>query len=497
MNRYKLLAVVCVSICLAFGPTGSSSSSPATLPLDMTGAGLGVAHGAHIVPTYNYGSEINAFNNLVGKKLAIVMYFVDWSTAFTPGLLIQIRSQLPSSDWPVVMLTWEPHHGKASLGCNQDYDAIPLDNITAGYCDTYIRNYAKAMKARPERFLMRMGHEMNTTDYPWSGWNNDRDASKYVNMFRHVRQIFTNESVSNVEWLWSPNYASNPGADWNNIHNYYPGDAYVDWIGLSGYNWYSSRGVPWKDFSAIYDGVLRDLGCRYAKPQIIAEIGSINGTSPTKADWILDAYQKMPNYPFLRAVVWFNNYAGGNPADADFRVTTYTNSWNSGDPTNVNPLPAGTGAWTQAYQTAVSSSVFVSTLPPLVSATPVITYCGPIPPPNPIPGLTSPGFLLARPGDPIRTGVSLQDITTTVTLGLSGLPVTYTYSFTPSTFVTFTSFPSISYTLMTINVPASAVTSNLTLTVYATGTGLSISDTTTLLIRNTLYFAYLPVVLRQ
>ena len=499
MNPSRMAILMLMLVGLVLGTAGSTSSTSSAASSEMFLGTLGVTVGAHIVPTANYGNEIGALNALVGKKHGIVMYFLDWSQDFGPYLLNQIRAQLPSSDWPVIMLTWEPQNGRQSLGCNQDYNPkIPLDSITSGVCDTYIRNYARALKARPERFLMRMGHEMNTTDYPWSGPNNGNDPSKYVNMYRHVRDIFTSEQATNVEWVWSPNYASNPPQAWNDIDNYYPGDAYVDWIGLSGYNWYSTPGhtAPWRTFSDIYDTVLRDLTCTYAKPQIIAEMGTIEGTSPTKADWIADAYQKIPNYPFLRGVVYFNNYAGQNPLGADFRVTTYTGSGNPSDPTRVNPLPTNTGVWTNAYKTAIANAAFVTTLPSRMAATPSSTYCGPIPPPNPVPSLTSPEFVLTYPGDQLHSTVIVRDITATVTLILNGLPANYSYSFNPPTIGPFTTFPQTGTVQMTINVPSNASLGNFLLTVKPASPDLPISDDTLMMVKDHLYFVRLPFVTR-
>ncbi|WP_376791077.1 hypothetical protein [Thermoflexus sp.] len=70
-----------------------------------------------------------------------------------------------------------------------------------------------------------------------------------------------------MEWVWSPNCASDPPEPWNDLHRCYPGDAYVDRIGLSGYNWYNAcQLVVWRPFHDLYDAVFRDLACSYAKP---------------------------------------------------------------------------------------------------------------------------------------------------------------------------------------------------------------------------------------
>lgn len=335
-----------------------------------------ITHGAHIKPTLNYGYEIAAFNNLVNKDIGVVMYFLDWSVSgqlgfyFDNYLVNRIKDVL-GTNGPVVMLTWQPMNGKKP-GCTKDYDRyMPLSEITGGNCDNYIRHFAQEIKVRPERFILRLGHEMNIQDTPWWPGHYNQDATAFIDMYRHVYDVFMAENVSNVEWAWSPNVGSYPVDAWNDRNNYYPGDEYVDWITFSGLNW----NTPWYWFTDIFDSdiysyALKDTACRYAKPQILAEFGSVEGfgASNSKASWITDAYSKIPQFPFLRGVIWHNDQGA-----VDFRVTTVTGS---GTTINVNPLPAGTGAWTNAYKQAISNSVYDSTLPTIEQATPPTVYCG-------------------------------------------------------------------------------------------------------------------------
>jgi hypothetical protein len=360
---------------------------------------LGITHGAHIRPVfipvlpdslgpedYGYGKEILNFDDLVGKDIGLVMYFADWGgagdgAAFDSFLSILINYEITNpSRRPVIMITWAPLNGKIISGCDKNYgwnNVIPPADILDGDCDTFITNFANLINARPERYIIRFAHEMNIEDSKWwPGHFPGEDASLYIDMYRYVHQKFVDAGVDNVEWMWSPNWASNPPEPWNAIPNYYPGDDVVDWIGLSGYNWYT-MGVPsnpWRTFEALYDDVLTDLTCRYAKPQIIAEIGSIEGSGAlTKAGWIADAYQRVRNYPFVRSVVWFNDYAYENPAAADFRITT--GSQQVGIPDYVNPLPSPGGGWTDAYSTAITDPIFTSSLPSLAAATPPHPIC--------------------------------------------------------------------------------------------------------------------------
>jgi hypothetical protein len=362
---------------------------------------LGITHGAHLRPTYipgtpdwGYGKEILAFDDLVGKDIGVVMYFANWlhvpgDHALDATLLDLIQSEISEpSRRPTILITWEPTRtwnpgGNSSFGCTKSYveEPIPPQDIIDEVCDSYLRIFRDDLKARSERILIRFAHEMNITDSPWwPGEWDSLDADLYVEMYRHVHDVIMKEpgAPTNVEWVWSPNWASNPPEPWNAIPNYYPGDLYVDWIGLSGYNWYNTpppSDEPWRDFDYLYDDVLTDLTCRYAKPQIIAEVGSVegDGTTLSKADWITDLYARASQYPFVRSIVWFNHYAQADPSNADFRVTT--SSMDIGSPDNVNPLPPATSSWTTAYSTAIAAPIFNSMLPSLSAATPPHPVC--------------------------------------------------------------------------------------------------------------------------
>jgi hypothetical protein len=379
MKRLVVFAVLFVLVGVhSIGMAAPSTTGP-TAPAQV----LGITHGAHVPPTVEYGQAVKNFNTLVGKDIGVVMYFMDWSTGdnatgkfMDPWLLNRLRATLGDGS-PVVMLTWQPMNGRATIAgkpaCDRDYGrSIPLDALINGACDNYIRGFAQTLKERPERFILRFAHEMNIADMPWWPGNYGQDASKYIAMYRHVHDVFKSQGATNVEWMWSPNYMSNPVVDWNDLYNYYPGDAYVDWIGLSGYNW-NRGGVPWRSFSWLYDATLNGLSCRYAKPQIIAEIGTVDGGGgdQSKVGWINETYSQAPNYPFLRGIVWFNDYAMADPSGPDFRVTA-----KSGDTGVASPLPAGSGAWTDAYKASISSSTYISSLPSLGEATPPRTYCG-------------------------------------------------------------------------------------------------------------------------
>jgi len=85
---------------------------------------------------------------------------------------------------------------------------------------------------------------------------------------------------------------------------YYPGDAYVDWLGLDGYN---RGGAAWQSFAQVFGASYQSITALSAKPLMIAETASAEAGG-SKAQWIVDAFstQILQRYPRIQAVLWFN-----------------------------------------------------------------------------------------------------------------------------------------------------------------------------------------------
>ena len=333
--------------------------------------------GAHISPVPTYPTEIRNFENRVRRTAEIIMYFNPWDrltedpkthvgpcdNGFLPR---QVDYNAPAKPGMigghVIMITWEPLTGFLGTPGPAAYD-----NVLNHQYDSLIDTCANELKAWSNKtFLIRFMHEMNIADEDWwAGQPYNRkpdgtgDTDKFKQVWRYVWQRFHNLGVTNVQWVWSPNFASNPGVAWNNMNNYYPGDQYVDWIGLSGYNWMGP--IPFQSYSFLYNAVLTDLQCRYAKPIMHAEIGSApysnnNDSPPNKEGWIAYAFQRAQAFPLVRAFVWFNDYAQHNTNSADFRVWTSTD-FSYPSPDNWSSVPDSV---TNAYASAIADSSFTS-----------------------------------------------------------------------------------------------------------------------------------------
>lgn len=365
--------------------------------------------GVHLRPSTEYKNRILEFNHQIGKNVGVIMYFLDWSgqpivpNQVLDDYLIKEIEQLPEQDRPVVMLTWQPVivsqpvDGELGQECVAGYKGfVKYETILNGKCDNYLRMFAQDLaEHQSTRFILRFAHEMNIADSAWWPGHHSSDPQKYIEMWRYVHDIVENtqyqKGVDNIEWIWSVNYASYPNEEWNYYYNYYPGDKYVDWIGLSGYNW----GNPAMTAEQIYgnmDGngasippdIIKDITCRYSKPILITEVGTV-GDSQYKQNWITTALDGFKNFPFLKGVIWFNDFAYANPSKPDFRIT------GEGVPSAV----------TASFKNAIQSQSYISILPTLSEVTPPVNYCG-----TGQAEYSLPSIVLLRPGETTQIQLS-------------------------------------------------------------------------------------------
>lgn len=195
--------------------------------------------------------NLRAFTAAAGTVPGIVEYYERFGSAFrdSPADVIERRGALP-------MMQWNPAY-------------VPLAKITDGSYDAYLRAYAASVRAFRARIIISFGHEMNG---PWWTWSAGRQSpAGFVAAWRHIHHVFTAAGASNVIWCWNPNVVSGPQVA--TLAPWWPGTAYVDWIGLDGYYF-----RPGYSFASIFGATLREarrLGP--GKPVMIAETGAYPG----------------------------------------------------------------------------------------------------------------------------------------------------------------------------------------------------------------------------
>jgi len=213
-------------------------------------------------------------------------------------------------DGKIVELTFQTVHASGInalyAGSEQSNQSVVYDLLDGRY-DIYLRNYAAQLKSYGHPILFRLNNEMNG-DWCWySAFYTSKDAELYQIAWRYIHKLFDEAGVDNLVWVWNPHDLSRPDFKWNHPLAYYPGDAYVDVIGLTGYNTGNYfYGESWRDFDEIYKPLYADYEDWFDKPFMISEFGS-NSFGGNKPAWIARMFADFPRYPKIKVAVWWSS----------------------------------------------------------------------------------------------------------------------------------------------------------------------------------------------
>jgi hypothetical protein len=265
-------------------------------------------------PPWDMGAATK-FEQMAGKRLSILNFSAPFANCpgsgtacsfynFPTNEMNNIRSHgaIPFYSW-----------ASQSIPSTRTEPNFQLSDVIAGTYDSYIRKFAEAAKAWGHPFFLRFDWEMNGGWFPWSEGVNGNKSGEFVTAWRHVHDIFAAVGATNVTWVWCPNV--DPTNDFQDLASLYPGDSYVDWTGLDGYNWGTNPAKPdrWRSFDQLYSSTYHRIVDTVApsKPLMISEIGSTE-YGGSKAAWIEDALAKIPaDYPKIRGLLWFEQEDDG------------------------------------------------------------------------------------------------------------------------------------------------------------------------------------------
>ncbi|MFF1530157.1 glycosyl hydrolase [Cellulomonas sp. NPDC058312] len=311
----------------------------------------------------------------VGRQQSLVGYFGGWDEPYRANAVTRAwqRDMLP-------MLTWESRP-IASKNDVVDEPAYSLPKIIAGDFDAYLAQYARDIAATGLPLAIRLDHEMNGVWYPWAEQTssgapiNGNGVGDYVTMWRHVHDIFeANGANQYVIWVWAPNIINNlPAVHQGQDHlaALYPGDAYVDWVGVSGYQRPPYKADNDATFSYTYDRTLDQLRAITDKKILLAEVAAseVGGTKPQWVQSFFQGFDPGANDDVI-GFAWFNlaitTYSGGQLVTNDWRVDSRANSLeafrtgladparNFGGTLLTAPPEAGSGAEEQAPAQALA-----------------------------------------------------------------------------------------------------------------------------------------------
>ena len=295
---------------------GRANLSSAPAPMNPTPASRSMYWGASIGSQLTGDqapwdmSAVTKFESIAGKRMSILNWgdmfyspqYCSGYCYFDPKLFDGVRNH-----GSIPFVTWA---SAPATGAFTDA------RIAAGAQDVYLRKWATAAKNWGHPFFLRFDWEMNGSWFGWGVGANGNSAADYVAMWRHVHDIFQSVGATNVSWVWCPNVDLDHLAP---LASLYPGGAYIDWVGLDGYNWGTNpagHNGGWETFDRVYRSTYDTIVNTIApgKPIIVSEVGSTEHGG-SKAAWITDmlTVQLLQNYPEIDGVLWFDR--GGAEAD--------------------------------------------------------------------------------------------------------------------------------------------------------------------------------------
>lgn len=259
--------------------------------------------------------EIPYFQKLVDKNIVWLNFSNDWfdgikfpeesvRNIYKAGVLPSIR-----------MMPW-------SLYSKNDFK-YSLYKIVRGDYDKDLRQWARDLKKTGIPVLIDFAAEPNGDWFPWCGKlnggnkkndygdKNEFDGPEiYRDAYRHVINLFRDEKVTGVTWVFHVNALGSFSDEWNRIKYYYPGDDYIDWIGVSAYGpqrW----GESYTRLVDLLEPAYRELtDLSSTKPLAVLEFGVADYLpNVNKALWIQSALYtvQQPEYSRIKAIGWWHS----------------------------------------------------------------------------------------------------------------------------------------------------------------------------------------------
>jgi hypothetical protein len=331
---FATVAVLAALFVATLGVARASAAAPMQLGVYLPGGGGSAA-------------TLDSYASMVGRNPDILLVFRNMEG---PLLYSSEVSNLKArNETPMVTLEPYANGGVASFA-----------DIAAGKYDSYFRKEADAVRGSGITVMLRFAHEMNLLSSDWGPGKAGNNGAAYVEAWQHIVTIFRQEGATNVKWVWAPNvdYGGRP------FTQFFPGDEYVDYVGLDGYNWGTSDGESFESFSKIFASSYATITQLSSKPLIVTETAS-SESGGSKAAWIEETFfRTIPQtMPRVQAVIWFNDNK-----ELDWRVDS-------------------SQASLDAYRKVVASSLYGGTQPPPAPAepAPVVKELTVVPKPQPAP----------------------------------------------------------------------------------------------------------------
>ncbi len=280
------------------------------------------------------GAAIEKFQIEAGKKIAWAYFSDHWINGEIRFPFENVAVCKRAGVIPYIRMSpW------SEMEHNRQDPLISMQKIIDGGFDSPLRSWARSARESGTPIMIEFGPEVNGRWFPWNGkWNGGEISTRYGDpkipdgperfrdAYRHVIDLFREEGADDITWILHVDAAWSPEQSWNELRHYYPGDDYIDWIGVSVFG----RQLPqnnWILFPKVLKSFLPQIErAAPSKPILISEFGVIEDRdiADRKAIWLRQALQSVSKGLFknVRGVTYWNSPGWLASGRADFRITT-------------------------------------------------------------------------------------------------------------------------------------------------------------------------------
>jgi len=185
--------------------------------------------------------------------------------------------------------------------------SLRIGDISNGKHDKFIKENAKGAAEFGKQYGGFFITTMEESNGYWYYWGQN---SNFIPAWRHIWQVFEDQGANQyATWVWEP-FCLEPSARFDiarmqEPERYYPGDKYVDWIGLSAFSRKGSHGDGML-FGHLIGRSLPEMRKNHPdKPIMQAETGKSQMWDQPR--WLVDAYKTIKSMPELKAVIYWDN----------------------------------------------------------------------------------------------------------------------------------------------------------------------------------------------
>ena len=294
--------------------SGSYATNHARIVAEKERLETAFGHGYEIMPTYSHlawGNSMHYFPTEMAEEFA-------GGNGFNGKPVLQFSYQYTTNNNNV--------SAKNTTACS-----TPMFDILRGVYDEVLTDLAVKIKAYSHPVLFRLNNEMNTDWTSYCGMMTLCDPEIFIATWRYLYDIFEREGVDNCIWIFNPVAVSCPYSNWSEDLAYYPGNDYVQILGLTAYE--SGNSLPLKSFREHYSSLHYKSAEVFGQmPWVISEFGCGAGGAASgeekrnasqQAGWVrsmFDDFLNRSSFPYLQPIkgaVWFsaNDYSGNQTSN--------------------------------------------------------------------------------------------------------------------------------------------------------------------------------------